>query len=498
MRTMPSDTEVTVPSLRASAVSLTFSMRVLISSLISDGLSCVVAMGGSLEPALPPTCAKRNYLVRKRGLQATELALERAIDHHVAGVDHGAADQRGVDRGLDLDLATEALLQRGLDAFELAVTHRGGRGDARLDHAFRFGAQFLEQAGDFRQQREAAVDGQQVEEAAHRIAGTVDREQRDGVGVGQLRAADQACDLRVGGDARGKRQRVRPRCVGTGVARQCERGAGVGTCEGEGLAHRSQISAASSSSSALWALASISRRSSFSAPVTARFDTCLRRSSLARLAAATISASATAFWRLASAMASFLAWSMIWLARWWACSMISLALVRAVRSSPSAVSCACASARWLLSAAARPSAIFFWRSSSAAFSGGQMNFIVNQTRSTKESIWPKKVMLIFTTRPRRISSCRCDTCRTGLQDHARRRGGTAGWNQPYFTALRSGLAMPKNSATARPMMNAASIRPASRNMRPCSTGISSGWRAADSRNFEPMMAMPRHAPRAPR
>ena len=44
MRTMPSDTLVTVPSLRASAASFTFSMRVLISSLISDGLSCVVAM----------------------------------------------------------------------------------------------------------------------------------------------------------------------------------------------------------------------------------------------------------------------------------------------------------------------------------------------------------------------------------------------------------------------------------------------------------------------
>src|SRR4249919_3541409 len=447
MRTMPSDTEVTVPSLRASAVSLTFSMRVLISSLISDGLSCVVAMGGSLEPALPPTCAKRNYLVRKRGLQATELALERAIDHHVAGVDHGAADQRGVDRGLDLDVAAEALLQRGLDAFQLAVAQRGRRGDARLDHALRFGAQLLEQAGDFRQQHEAAVDGQQVEEAAHRIAGTVDREQRDGVGLGQLRAAEQLADLRIGGHARGERERVRPcgetSCRGgAGVPRDAEGSAGVGTCEGEGLAHRSQISAASSSSSALWALASISRRSSFSAPVTARVDTCLRRSSLARLASATISASATAFWRLASAMASFLAWSMIWLARWWACSMISLALARAVRSSPSAVSCACANARWLLSAAARPSAIFFWRSSSAAFSGGQMNFIVNQTRSTKESIWPKKVMLIFTTRPRRISSCRCDTCRTGLQDHARRRGGNS-WLEsallkPALTSPRSG------------------------------------------------------------
>src|SRR3546814_11291424 len=44
MRTMPSDTLVTVPSLRASAPSLTFSMRVLISSLLSDGLSVVVAI----------------------------------------------------------------------------------------------------------------------------------------------------------------------------------------------------------------------------------------------------------------------------------------------------------------------------------------------------------------------------------------------------------------------------------------------------------------------
>ena len=35
----------------------------------------------------------------------------------------------------------------------------------------------------------------------------------------------------------------------------------------------------------------------------------------ARLAEAAISASASAFWRVASARASFLAWSMIWLAR---------------------------------------------------------------------------------------------------------------------------------------------------------------------------------------
>ena len=40
-------------------------------------------------------------------LQPLELALERAIDHHVAGIDHRAADQRRINRRLDLDLATD-------------------------------------------------------------------------------------------------------------------------------------------------------------------------------------------------------------------------------------------------------------------------------------------------------------------------------------------------------------------------------------------------------
>src|SRR5690606_16171012 len=48
------------------------------------------------------------------------------------------------------------------------------------------------------------------------------------------------------------------------------------------------------------------------------------------------------------------------------------------------------------------------------------------------------------------------------------------------------------------MMNAASIRPAVLNMSTCRTGISSGWRAADSRNLPAMMARPRPAPSAAR
>src|SRR5690606_29181956 len=104
MRTMPSDTEVTVPSLRASAASATFSMRVLISSLISDGLSVVVAILVSLVPALPPAGFKKvftNELVRQRRVQARQLALDRAVDDDVGGRDQRAADQAFVDRRLD-------------------------------------------------------------------------------------------------------------------------------------------------------------------------------------------------------------------------------------------------------------------------------------------------------------------------------------------------------------------------------------------------------------
>src|SRR5690606_19825293 len=130
MRTMPSDTLVTVPSLRASAARPTFSMRVLISSLISDGLSVVVAIAFFLWRESLSAAARfksvrdsglgtRDSSLRQRGLQALELAFQGTVDDDVAGVDHGAADQALVDRGVDLDLAAEARAQRGLDRLEL-------------------------------------------------------------------------------------------------------------------------------------------------------------------------------------------------------------------------------------------------------------------------------------------------------------------------------------------------------------------------------------------
>jgi hypothetical protein len=80
------------------------------------------------------------------------------------------------------------------------------------------GAQFLEQRGDFRQLRQATGFGQQRQEAGERLAGTLRSQQRG--------------DLRIGGDARGKAERVGPRDEGAFVTRGREGGTGVGTGDG--------------------------------------------------------------------------------------------------------------------------------------------------------------------------------------------------------------------------------------------------------------------------
>ena len=99
---------------------------------------------------------------------------------------------------------------------------------------------------------------------------TAARRLRRGVSCG---LQQQRRSTRIGGHLRGETERARTSRRGrSSSCAMRERGAGVGTGEGEGLAHRSGFSqswAASSSSSALWALASISRLSSFSAPLTA-------------------------------------------------------------------------------------------------------------------------------------------------------------------------------------------------------------------------------------
>src|SRR5690349_5691654 len=158
MRTMPSDTLMMVPSLRASAPSLNCSMRLLISSLISDGFKVVLDMVAFLNlgmlfqasdpmagvlfdvfvsagwPALsrgPQAAFESTCQRRGQTLQATARG---AVNHLAAGIDHHAAKQRRVDLGLELDLALEAALERRLQLLGLGgiQRHRAGHLDLQL------------------------------------------------------------------------------------------------------------------------------------------------------------------------------------------------------------------------------------------------------------------------------------------------------------------------------------------------------------------------------
>src|SRR4051812_41125733 len=80
--------------------------------------------------------------------------------------------------------------------------------------------------------------------------------------------------------------------------------------------------------------------------------------------------------------------------------MISVACRRACLISTATLASASFSSARARSAAASPSATFFWRSSMAPLSWGQMNLVVNQTRIAKEIIWPRKVMLISMISPK--------------------------------------------------------------------------------------------------
>src|SRR3546814_10443139 len=124
---MPSEALVMVPSLRGSAASFAWLCRVLIISLISDGLSWLVAItsfpdsnvcGAMRAVCLKPGLGTGNWglgkatakvqskiwqvcrpesrvpaLLRQRGTEPRPLGTNRALDDPVAGSAYRAADQ---------------------------------------------------------------------------------------------------------------------------------------------------------------------------------------------------------------------------------------------------------------------------------------------------------------------------------------------------------------------------------------------------------------------
>src|SRR5471032_1795794 len=114
MRTIPSATEMTVPWLRTSAPPSRPSILLLISSLISDGLSCILtpkvwfsqlARGEeSVRVPLESSDQGRAHVL--------QLGLHRGVEHFIADHHAHAADQRWIDRDDRVELAVEFLFQR--------------------------------------------------------------------------------------------------------------------------------------------------------------------------------------------------------------------------------------------------------------------------------------------------------------------------------------------------------------------------------------------------
>jgi hypothetical protein len=231
-----------VPSLRASAASLNFSMRVLMSSLISDGLSVVCHDLGDSRKGFEMGCA--DYC-DSSALQAHQLAAQRSVDDHVAGLDHRAADQLSSTATSSSTARPKRLGERGLDQLlELG----GGQGRAERDRTLT-----TRSASARRSSYRPAISpssgsrgcrsaGEEAPNAVGRLA--VRRGNSDTRSLAdELGAAEQG--LHRGSAATRRRTPSAPTTAPQRrLARESKRGAGVGTGEGEGLAHRSILRAA--------------------------------------------------------------------------------------------------------------------------------------------------------------------------------------------------------------------------------------------------------------
>src|SRR5512143_2099365 len=125
---MPSVTETTVPWFLMSAETPRPSMRLLISSEISAGLSCMFSSRAGVRPAGLMLCwfAWRPLWPssRQRQPHLLQARAHRRVEHLVAHDHADAADQLGVDHHAGVELAAEALLERGHHLLQLRGVDR--------------------------------------------------------------------------------------------------------------------------------------------------------------------------------------------------------------------------------------------------------------------------------------------------------------------------------------------------------------------------------------
>src|SRR5919106_1440389 len=221
MRQMPSVTETTVPWVRMRAPASRFWMRLLMSSEISEGLSCI-----------------RMLLSFQRGLERAELRSRRAVDDLVAEHDLHPGNEIFINVDFGSHLASGLLLQPLHQIGQLRIGEFQRRVHFGLEHALALVLQRLELGADLREQAEPAVLRQHAHEIL-RVAAQLARENGDEqagrLGVRKIRIANRGLHARIVGDQRQSAQHLGPfaeRVAGVG---QPERGLGVGAGDGRRL-----------------------------------------------------------------------------------------------------------------------------------------------------------------------------------------------------------------------------------------------------------------------
>src|SRR5689334_4679452 len=165
IRQMPSVIDTTVPCVRTCAPVSRFWIFDRMSSLISEGLSC---MGSSL-----PWPAPREQCRRPLGCSAAqlcahcvELRLDGAVDHRVADRYACAADQLRIYGDRCFDFLAEAPFERGRELGGLLGRQRQCAFDRRLRDVFRIVLEQIEQRANLRQKLDAIRFDQHAQKIA--------------------------------------------------------------------------------------------------------------------------------------------------------------------------------------------------------------------------------------------------------------------------------------------------------------------------------------------
>src|SRR3989338_469531 len=144
MRTMPSETETIVPSLRASDEVSRLAMRCLMISLISAGFSCCMVGSSGIQGAR----------------QLVQPAAHGSVDNQVAEADDNAAHQRRIHIDGNAHVLRKTTLQRSGELRCFSVAHCVGGSDGDFAKLLEFSNHEIELFADGGQREDAAIAAQ--------------------------------------------------------------------------------------------------------------------------------------------------------------------------------------------------------------------------------------------------------------------------------------------------------------------------------------------------